>query len=344
MRWITPKYSKSKVRKAGKSLLATLSDKNWTDDKYAEFNDALEVLSNWRASHAYPMHTVLITLRRRAKKVDKNAVVVQRLKRTPSIVAKMLRFSSMGLERMQDIAGCRAVVSNIRKANILSDKILSSKISHTFHGSKDYITNPKESGYRGIHLIYKYNASKVEYRNLFIEIQIRSAIQHSWATAVEVVGAFTKQALKSNYGDQKWKDFFRYVSVEFARLEKCSIIEGLEGIDCVAKIKELLKELDVINKLNAFAVSSQLIGGEKGDFYILILDTEAKNIKYKIYEKANIEMATNEYLNIEKETKDDPSKDVVLVSADSIKGLKRAYPNYFADTRAFVKTMLKVIG
>ena len=344
MRWIIPKYSKSKVRQAGKTLLKTLSNSNRADDDYIEFNKALEVLSNWRAAHAYPMHTVLITLRRRAKKIDRNAVVVQRLKRTPSIVIKMLRFSNMGLDRMQDIAGCRAVVSNIKKVKMLSAQIYNSKISHTFHGIKDYITNPKESGYRGIHLIYKYNATKVEYRNLFIEIQIRSSIQHSWATAVEVVSAFTKQALKSNYGDQKWKDFFRYVSVEFARLEKCPIIEELEDIDCVKKAKELLKELAVINKLNAFAVSSQLVGGEKGDFYILILDTEAKKINYSIYEKSNIEKATNDYLKIEKETEDDPSKDVVLVSADSIKGLKRAYPNYFADTGAFVKTMLKVIG
>jgi len=344
MRWIIPKYSKSKVRQAGKTLLKTLSNSNRAGDDYIEFNKALEVLSNWRAAHAYPMHTVLITLRRRAKKIDRNAVVVQRLKRTPSIVIKMLRFSNMGLDRMQDIAGCRAVVSNIKKVKMLSAQIFNSKISHTFHGIKDYITNPKESGYRGIHLIYKYNATKVEYRNLFIEIQIRSSIQHSWATAVEVVSAFTKQALKSNYGDQKWKDFFRYVSVEFARLEKCPIIEELEDIDCVKKTKELLKELDVINKLNAFAVSSQLVGGEKGDFYILILDTEAKKINYSIYEKSNIEKATNDYLKIEKETEDDPSKDVVLVSADSIKGLKRAYPNYFADTGAFVKTMLKVIG
>ncbi len=39
-------------------------------------------------------------------------------------------------------------------------------------------------------------------------MQIRTAVQHSWATAVEVVGAFTAQSLKSSQGNEKWLDFF----------------------------------------------------------------------------------------------------------------------------------------
>jgi len=40
-----------------------------------------------------------------------------------------------------------------------------------------------------------------------IEIQIRSKLQHIWATAVETVGFFTGQAIKSNEGEKEWNDF-----------------------------------------------------------------------------------------------------------------------------------------
>ncbi|WP_305461543.1 RelA/SpoT domain-containing protein [Photobacterium leiognathi] len=68
---------------------------------------------------------------------------------------------------------------------------------------------PKESGYRSYHLVYGYQNKKYEKLNgLQIEMQIRTAVQHSWATAVEVVGAFTAQSLKSSQGNEKWLDFF----------------------------------------------------------------------------------------------------------------------------------------
>jgi hypothetical protein len=86
--------------------------------------------------------------------------------------------------------------------------------------------NPQKSGYRGIHLVYRYNGRKTEYNGLKIEIQIRTVIQHAWATAVETVGMFTQQALKSSQGEQDW---LRYFALE--RFHKsCSLrVEGWHG-------------------------------------------------------------------------------------------------------------------
>src|SRR3546814_3079796 len=68
----------------------------------------------------------------------------------------------------------------------------------------DYIRSPKSSGYRSIHLVLKYKSKKYpEYNNLLLEVQIRTHAQHSWATAVETVGAVLGQALKSSEGDRK---------------------------------------------------------------------------------------------------------------------------------------------
>ena len=66
----------------------------------------------------------------------------------------------------------------------------------------DYIDNPKVDGYRGYHLIGAFPDKDGDRR--LIEIQVRTSIQHDWATALEIVDLFTGQALKSNQG-KKWK-------------------------------------------------------------------------------------------------------------------------------------------
>ena len=339
MKWIEPKHSKGKVRKAGKYLLENIFSKDENIKK--QVYQSYDVLSNWRASHAYPMHTVLMLLRRKVKNIDKNAVVVQRLKRTLSIMYKLRRFKSMCLDRMQDIAGCRVILGNVDRVLKFNNLLRVGGFTHLYHSSKDYIKYPKESGYRGIHLVYKYNASKGAYKNMFIEVQLRSIIQHSWATAVEVVDAFTKQALKASIGEEDWKDFFKFVSVEFARLEKCSTGINISKENCLRKIKQLINKLDIHNKLNLFAITSKHIDrkGNKGDLFILYLDAEAKQIRITQFEKKNLKDATEQYLKLERTTKENPLRDVVLVSADSIKELKKAYPNYFADTKIFVQKL-----
>ena len=35
--------------------------------------------------------------------------------------------------------------------------------------------------------------------------------------------------------------------------------------------------------------------------------------------------------------------DVVLIGADNITELKKAYPNYFADTNEFIKNLIKIL-
>ena len=56
----------------------------------------------------------------------------------------------------------------------------------------DYVENPKDSGYRSIHYVYKYSSKADKYNGLKIELQIRTKLQHNWATAVETAGAMTR--------------------------------------------------------------------------------------------------------------------------------------------------------
>src|SRR5438094_974722 len=116
MAWTKPKYSRSEVNAAGDALIAEPP----TDlplekilERVEETHWALKVINNWRSSHGYPLHCMNMTLRSRAKKIHRGAIVAQRIKRLPSIESKLRRWNDMQLARMHDIGGCRAVVRNV---------------------------------------------------------------------------------------------------------------------------------------------------------------------------------------------------------------------------------------
>ena len=309
MRWVNTIYSKKEVGRARETLINKFS----TDQ---EFFYAIDVLSNWRAAHAYPMHSLLMTLRNQSLKIDKNAIVVQRLKRTPSIVEKLSRFPDMKLHRMQDISGCRSIINSVRNVELLATNIINSGTRHKLHKTDNYIDEPKNSGYRGIHLVYKYNGTKSEYQDYFVEIQLRSKIQHAWATAVEIVDTFTKQALKSSRGKQDWLDFFVYAAAQFAKLENRPIGIITEGINSHSELMRLAAKLNVIQRLSAFAVSADHIiktNNNKTDYFLLELTDQARRIIITPFGRLQFEQATQNYLEKEKQAKTNPSYDVVLV-------------------------------
>ncbi|MEQ1621660.1 MAG: hypothetical protein ABL919_09650, partial [Methylococcales bacterium] len=74
-------------------------------------------------------------------------------------------------------------------------------------------------------------------------------------------------------------------------------------------------------------------------YFLLLLDFERKNINIRRYAKNQLSEASEIYDRDEQVYKDDKNKDIVLVSALSIKALKKAYPNYFLDTNEFRKNL-----
>ena len=108
MAFVKPRFQKSEINRAGRVL--TSSDLNFDESDWDDWVWAYEVLSNWRACHGYPINTFQALLRKRLSGLDKKAIVAQRLKRAPSVISKLRRFSSMKLSQMQDIGGLRAVL------------------------------------------------------------------------------------------------------------------------------------------------------------------------------------------------------------------------------------------
>ncbi|MDE9591201.1 (p)ppGpp synthetase, partial [Xenorhabdus bovienii] len=75
--------------------------------------------------------------------------------------------------------------------------------SRTIHKTiriKDYTVDKKTTGYRGIHRIYKCYDGKDQHpwKGFLIEVQLRTKLQHIWATTVEIVDLCEGNTLKTN--------------------------------------------------------------------------------------------------------------------------------------------------
>ncbi|MDE0301800.1 MAG: RelA/SpoT domain-containing protein [Gammaproteobacteria bacterium] len=350
MAWTKPKYSRSQVNRAGRLLVADIDKSSAANSK--EWDQALAVINNWRSSHGYPLYVMGKTLLRRARKVDKRALVAQRLKRLDSIALKLRRFDRMQLARMQDIAGCRAILSDVKQINELTNiyiggikKNIGSR--QEFIEPYNYIDEPKADGYRSYHLVFKYRSDSERrsiYNGLRIELQLRSRLQHAWATAVETVSTFTDQALKSNIGEDSWKRFFVLMGTVIARWEKTKDVSDTPSTETELReeLISLCQELQVEDMLLGWSTALKITEpDEEAREYLMILDTNQKHIRVQPFDKNEALEASEQYLEIEKETRDNPSVQAVLVSVDSLSALRTAYPNYYLDTTAFLDMVRK---
>lgn len=352
MVWEKQKYDKFEINNSGKILINAESSEE-------EKDRALEILDNWRAVHSYPMHIFQMRLKNKSQKVDKNSLIAQRLKRVPAILYKLKRRyngrkPTMKLHQMQDIGGCRAVLSNISEARKLCDEYyLKGDLKHKRVNFKDYIAYPKKDGYRSIHIVYEYKSdkNKKNFNGLLVEVQIRSKLQHLWATANETVELFTGQAIKSTEEQNEWKDFFRLVSSAFAKMENCPCVNNTPDNEkeLYSQIKLKEAELKVIKIMRGWANAIRIFREAvkttpKLQFFLLELDILGEKLNITGYTKQEESKAIEDYSKSEKRNEGNKEYDVVLVGADTTNDLEKAYPNYFADTTEFLNNLHKIIN
>jgi hypothetical protein len=186
------------------------------------------------------------------------------------------------------------------------------------------------------------------YNDLKIEIQIRSQLQHAWATSVEVVGTMIDQALKSSLGDQSWLRFFQLMGSEIARMEKQPIVPGTP--ESVEETREELRafvlERDPIRRLSAYREALHFVEEKGADshFFILHLQPRKNNLTVRRFRREESHRANNVYLEVEKGLSREDGEEAVLVSVDSVASLKKAYPNYFLDTQTFTGLVSRSIA
>jgi len=341
---ISPQYSRSQVNRAGEVL-------RQSDSPDSARLEATDVLSNWRASHNYPINTFQATLRTKLITVGKQNIVAQRLKRIPSIVEKLGRFPGMELARMEDIAGLRAIVSDLDGVQRLNDYYHHAHFKHVLHYEHDYIREPKDTGYRGVHLVFQYRNSRSEqtreYDNLLVEVQLRTRMQHLWAAAVETMDIILKSKLKSGMGLDNWQKFFAATGSAFAHLEQQPPVPGYERLsasETYQLVTEMSHDLAVQETLSGYKLAihnSQIHDGST--YYLLSLDPVAGSVQTRAYGRDSFQLATSDYLKAEEAIlAGSQQQQAVLVATKSIRELRWAYPSFYLDAEEFLGALARI--
>jgi hypothetical protein len=173
---------------------------------------------------------------------------------------------------------------------------------------------------------------------------MRSVLQHAWATAVETVGIFTKQALKSSEGDANWLRFFALASSVIAQQEGSAEVPGVPAFNGErdAEFRSLATDLNVREVLNTYQNMLRALerhSTKDAKFFLLSLEPEEKRISAKGFLTRDSITANQQYTEMEERLASKPGAQAVLVKVDSVAALRRAYPNYFADTTTFIQAV-----
>jgi putative GTP pyrophosphokinase len=319
-----PGGSKSRVNRAGQALAQGMAS--------SEDN---RVFEQWRAAHRGVLNTFQAILRTRAR--DKDVTVAQRHKRRTTILDKLHRHKGMALARMDDVAGCRLIFEGIQPLHEFRDSMHRARFRHSLKNDPkkyDYIKNPKSTGYRGVHDVYDYDVNSQAgeaLRGLLVEIQYRTLIQHSWATAVEVIGLITKSQPKFERGDSRYTEAMAYASEILARAfeGEAGPFPDMPNRTVVANFRRLDRELKLLSLLRGVRAADATL--TKGGDVILIFNEDGT---LDIHAFSSSPLALLELFKMEKL---EDGRDIVLVRGATSHDVRLAYQNYFGDTSDFIQ-------
>lgn len=318
-----PGGSKSRVSKAGDNVRKGTA----TAEDYS-------VIDEWRGAHRAVLNTFQAILRNRTK--GTSIVVGQRHKRRKTIFNKLNRFADMQLVRMDDVAGCRLIFEDIDTLYEFRNKLHKARFNHTRRNETDkydYIKSPKNTGYGGIHDIYLYDVNSQQgapYKGLMVELQFRTKVQHAWATTVEVIGFVTENQPKFQQGDKRYEEVMALSSEILARVYegKKGAYPDLDDKELVKRFVDLDHELSLIQTLKGLNRTSTEITENKN---VILIFNENGDLEIRTFKDAT--SALKELFKLEKEK---PTKDIVLVKADSGEDVQIAFKNYFSDASDFI--------
>ena len=161
-------------------------------------------------------------------------IVAQRLKKFPTIAGKLLREPRMKLSRMADIGGVRAVLPDQDVVYRVAARL---RRNWTITKTRDYIAEPKDDGYRALHLINRN-------RGRLIEVQLRTPFQDGWANAVEAHARVIAPGLKFGGGPASVREYFVALAEMVASLDQGRQVEQelLDRLNRLRASVDTLKE------------------------------------------------------------------------------------------------------
>ena len=329
---MTERFSKSKIRAAG-GVLAGRSSKMTREE-------ALAVADAWRLENGRALDEMSSLLADvvRDQPFGREAQVVSRLKRMDSIVGKLARAQSTHeLDTMYDIAGCRAIVPDCGCVEALVQDL---RTCACVRKGIDYIACPAPSGYRSFHLVTEHGAASGG-RLLCAETQIRTRLQHYWATSVETYDVFTGADLKGGGKPQgKGARFFQLAGSLLALQEGSPLVPGTPRSkgEIVDEMRSLESSEHILARLGACSDSVDLIvdGFCEGEFALCLMhiDYAEQQVLVCAYGADQIEEANAAYVMAERSKQG--LEDVLLVKVSTLSDLRAGYPNYSSDVNGFL--------
>lgn len=333
MGW-TPPPARNAVIKAGERLRTPIPA-----EEAGLAAEDFRIAHEWRAAHLLPLHGVRQSLVQQARAVDADAIVAGRIKRMSSLRKKLQR-SRINLWDIQDVAGVRAVMPNIQAVDEVVARFRDGRSKHLLKRCDDYVSQPKESGYRSQHLMMRFQGDDAAFRNRSVEVQVRTRNQHSWATTLEAVGLMRGEDLKGSLGDSDWLRFFALMSSEFAHVEDQPLVPGTPA-DERERRKELLDleaSLDVVNVLTSYRAAIRGVDaarGERGSRFMISFDRVSQQVTVRPLGA----LAALQHLKAAEAV----GTESVLVEVDGVEALSAAYPNYFMDVAHFVEQLRRTL-
>lgn len=294
-------------------------------------DETITELQSYRTSYKEALAQTFNILCASSKKIHPTCIVAFRIKRFQSIISKLERYSEMRFSRMWDIAGCRCILRNDKEVYRLKSIIENDKLLEIVK-EYDYIAKPQNDGYKSLHLFVKHGCS-----DKIIEVQLRSLVNHNWATLVEISDLLFDSKLKE-YGEHK--ELLRF-HLLLSNTETLSIKDKYE-ISKIIKTYNYFEKLSEVFARNYIKVRKQWFELESQNSHKYFLIETTKDDVPKIDSFSNFQDAENTYLNIYK-TRQNANIVLTHLQMPNYKQISIAYSNYILTFHNFLSECLDIL-
>lgn len=170
-------------------IMKLLQEKGFLDNAKENFLSLKQLMTCYRCA-MMEIETKLNVLNEELSlRQDRNPIssIKSRIKSIPSIISKIERRGlTPSIEQIEknvnDVAGIRVCCPFVEDVYMIADALLSQD-DLTLVSKKDYIKNPKENGYRSLHLIISVPIYLVnEKKQVKVEVQMRTIAMDFWAS------------------------------------------------------------------------------------------------------------------------------------------------------------------
>lgn len=240
---------------------------------------------------------------------------------------------------MHDIAGVRAIFRSIEELSEFRGQMRLSRAKHKLihdENKFNYLLSPKDTGYRGIHEVMERQVSSksnAAWNGLKFEVQLRTAVQHAWATAVEIFDDTQAARFKFQKSENPSYEQFLIASELFARVHENmrGCLPDINDTELASRFRELEQQTHMVTMIHGLHVAVNYGPLETNSILQRTHDGELF-----VHTFSSLPRALSAISRIENSPE---TLNAVLVGAKTPHHIREAFRNYFEDTSDFVELL-----